>query len=52
MSANSKQQSDKEKVWQKLSETESERRFREITETIMAMPILVDVLSGHDKDEK
>ena len=54
MSANSKQQSDKEKqeVWKRLRETESERHFREILRGLMGTVHQVEAVSGHKKDEK
>ena len=52
MSTNSNQQSDKEKVWEKLSETENDRRFNEIIKHFIALGNTVEEVSGHKKDEK
>ena len=51
MSANSKLQSDKEKVWEKLLETEADRRFNEILDKIYDTVRGVEEASGHKKDE-
>ena len=46
----SKPQSEKEKVWEKLTETENDRRFNEILQHLRSLTETVEEVSGHKKE--